>query len=153
YPAGCLGTTLASFYPSQGAILCDAFASGNPVGGTPCAPPEDCEMHPYTKAVYLSLTDAAAGSVGYADSRIFTVAKYAADVNAAQQSRDILRLDEDSADGAGTTFTWSRFSKAGDVGTQPDGTDEPAPDMGYANVDNLAFDVLGSLWGVTDMTT
>jgi secreted PhoX family phosphatase len=25
--------------------------------------------------------------------------------------------------------------------------------MGYANVDNLAFDVLGSLWGVTDMTT
>jgi Bacterial protein of unknown function (DUF839) len=25
--------------------------------------------------------------------------------------------------------------------------------MGYANVDNLAFDVLANLWGVTDMTT
>jgi hypothetical protein len=31
------------------------------------------------------------------------------------------------------------------VGTQPDGTGEPAPGMGYANVDNLVFDVLGSL--------
>ena len=39
------------------------------------------------------------------------------------------------------------------MGTQPDGTGEPAPGMGYANVDNLAFDVLANLWGVTDMTT
>ena len=153
YPAGYLGTTLARFYTSQGAVLCDAFAAGNLVGGTPCARPEDCEVHPHTKAVYVSLTDAAAGSDGYADSRIFTVAKYTAAVNATQQSGDILRLDEESADGTGTTFTWTRFSKAGEVGTQPDGTDEPAPGMGYANVDNLAFDVLASLWGVTDMTT
>ena len=93
YPAGYLGTTLASFYTSQGALLCDAFAAGNLVGGTPCARPEDCEVHPYTKAVYLSHTDAAAGSDGYADSRIFTVAKYTAAVNAAQQSGDIFRLD------------------------------------------------------------
>src|SRR5262245_28772828 len=133
YPVGYLGTTLASFYTSQGAVLCDAFAAGNLVGGTPCARPEDCEVHPDTKAVYLVDTDAAAGSDGYADSRISTVAKYAAAVNAAQQSGDILRLDEDSADGTGTTFTWSRFSKAGEVGTQPDGTGEPAPGMGYAN--------------------
>ena len=75
YPAGYLGTTLASFYTSQGAILCDPFAAGNLVGGTPCARPEDCEVHPYTKAVYLAQTDAAAGSDGYADSRIYTVAK------------------------------------------------------------------------------
>ena len=46
YPAGYLGTTLASFYTSQGALLCDAFAAGNLVGGTSCARPEDCEVHP-----------------------------------------------------------------------------------------------------------
>ena len=153
YPAGYLGTTLASFYTSQGAVLCDAFAAGNLVGGTPCARPEDCEIHPLTKNVYMTQTDAAAGSDGYADSRIFTVAKYTAAKNAAQQSGDIIRLDEDSADGSGTTFTWSRFSKGGEVGTLADGTGEPAPGMGYANADNLAFDKLANLWGVIDQTT
>jgi secreted PhoX family phosphatase len=147
------GKTLADFYTSQGALLCDAFAAANLVGGTPCARPEDCEVHPYTKAVFMTQTDAAAGSDGYADSRIFTVAKYEAAVDSAQQSGDIIRLVENSSDGAGTGFTWSRFSKAGEVGTQPDGTGEPAPGMGYANVDNLAFDTLANLWGVTDVST
>jgi secreted PhoX family phosphatase len=147
------GKHLYDFYPSRGALLCDAFAAGNLVGGTPCARPEDCEVHPITKAVYFALTDAAAGSDGYADSRIFTVAKYTADINAAQQSGDILKVVEDSHDGSGTTFTWSRFSKAGEVGTKPDGTEQPKPGMGYANVDNLLFDKLGNLWGVTDMST
>ena len=153
HPTGYLNTTLASFYKSQGALLCDAFAAGNLVGGTPCARPEDCEVHPHTKAVYLAHTDAAAGSDGYPDSRIFTVAKYTVDINAAQQSGDIVKLVEGSSDGSGTTFTWSRFSKAGEVGTKPDGTGKPEPGMGYANVDNLVFDKLGNLWGVTDMST
>jgi secreted PhoX family phosphatase len=144
---------LSDFYLSQGALLCDASAAANLVGGTPCARPEDCEVHPQTKAVYLAHTDAAAGSDGYADSRFFTVAKYKAAANTAQQSGDTLRLDEDSADGGGTTFTWSRFSKAGEVGTEADSTSKPQPGMGYANVDNLAFDRLANLWGVTDMST
>ncbi len=153
HPAGYLDTTLASFYTSQGALLCDAFAAANLVGGTPCARPEDCEVHPRTKAVYLAHTDAAAGSDGYADSRIFTVAKYTAAINATQQSGDIVKLVEKSSDGSGTTFTWTRFSKAGEVGTLPDGTGQPEPGMGYANVDNMVFDKLGNLWGVTDMST
>jgi secreted PhoX family phosphatase len=105
--------------------------------------------------VYLAHTDAAAGSDGYADSRIFTVSKYTSAINAAQQSGDIVRLVEKSSDGSGTSFTWSRFSKAGEVGTLPDGTDpdQPKPGMGYANVDNMVFDKLANLWGVTDMST
>jgi secreted PhoX family phosphatase len=145
------GKALSDFYTSQGAALCDAFAAANLVGGTPCARPEDCEVHPRTKAVYLTHTDAAAGSDGYPDSRIFTVAKYKADATAAQQSGDILKLVEESADASGLSFTWTRFSKAGEVGTKPDGTG--AAGMGYANVDNLAFDRLANLWGVTDMST
>jgi secreted PhoX family phosphatase len=110
-------------------------------------------VHPRTKAVYLAHTDAAAGSDGYPDSRIFTVAKYTSAINAAQQSGDIVKLVERSSDGSGTTFTWSRFSKAGEVGTLPDGTGEPRPGMGYANVDNMVFDKLANLWGVTDVST
>jgi secreted PhoX family phosphatase len=153
YPVGYLGTTLASFYTSQGALLCDAFAAGNLVGGTPCARPEDCEVHPRTKAVYLAHTDAAAGGDGYPDSRIFTVAKYTAAISAAQQSGDIVKLEEKSSDGSGTSFIWTRFSKAGEVGTLPAGTAQPKPGMGYANVDNMVFDKLANLWGVTDMST
>jgi secreted PhoX family phosphatase len=145
--------SLAEFYDSQGALLCDAFAAANLVGGTPCARPEDCEVHPHTKAVYLAHTDAAAGGDGYPDSRIFTVAKYTSAISAAQQSGDIVRLVEKSSDGGGTSFTWSRFSKAGEVGTLPDGTGQPKPGMGYANVDNMVFDKLANLWGVTDMST
>lgn len=153
YPAGYLNTTLASFYPTQGALLCDAFAASNLVGGTPTARPEDCEVNPRTKHVYLSLTDAAAGSDGYPDSRIFTVAKYNSGIRAAQQSGEIFRLVEGSYDGSGTSFTWTRFSKGGEVGTLPDNAAKPQPGMGYANVDNLLFDKIGHLWGVTDMST
>lgn len=153
YPAGYLGTTVASFYKSQGAALCDAFAVSNLVGGTPTARPEDCEVHPITKDVYLTHTDAAAGSDGYADSRFFTVAKYNSDINAAQQSGTIFRLREDSRDGSGITFRWTCFSEAGEVGTVPDGAAQPKPGMGYANADNMVFDKQGNLWSVTDMST
>lgn len=153
HPAGYLHTSLASFYTSQGALLCDAFAASNLVGGTPTARPEDCEVHPLTKDVYLTCTDAAAGSDGYADSRFFTVAKYNSDINAAQQFGAIFRLRENSQDGSGTSFTWTRFSEGGEAGTVPDGAAQPKSGMGYANSDNMLFDKQGNLWCVIDMST
>ena len=153
YPAGYLGTSLASFYTSQGALLCDAFASTNLVGGTPTARPEDCEVHPLTKDVYLSCTDAAAGSDGYADSRFYTVAKYNSDMNAAQQFGAIFRLRENSQDGSGTSFTWTRFSEGDEAGTVPDDAAQPEAGLGYANTDNMLFDKQGNLWCVIDMST
>lgn len=145
--------SLADFYPTQGALLCDAFAAANLIGGTPAARPEDCEVHPWTKDVYLACTDAAAGSDGYADSRIFNVAKYTSAIDAAQQSGDILRIVEDSKDGSGLTFRWDRFSKAGEDGTEPGVEADAKSGNGYANVDNLVFDKRGNVWGVTDVST
>jgi secreted PhoX family phosphatase len=153
YPAGYLDTTLASFYTSKGAILCDAFAAANLVGGTPAARPEDCEVHPYTKEVFLTHTDGAAGSDGYADSRLFTVAKYKSDINAAQQFGCIFRLTEDSADGSGTSFTWNRFTESGEMGTAQNDAAQPEVGVGYANADNMCFDKSGNVWSVTDMST
>jgi hypothetical protein len=101
----------------------------------------------------MACTDAAAGSDGYADSRIFNVSKYTTAIDAAQQSGDILRLIEDSKDGSGVTFRWDRFSKAGEAGTEPGVEANAAPGMGYANVDNLVFDRRANLWGVTDVST
>ncbi len=72
---GYQGKKLSDFYTSQGAILADAFLAANLAGGTPTARPEDIEVHPTTKEVFIAYTDGAPGSDGYPDSRIFQVAK------------------------------------------------------------------------------
>lgn len=142
---GYRGKTLANFYTSQGAMLCDAFHAANLAGGTPTARPEDVEIHPVTKEVFVAYTDGAPGGDGYPDSRIFQVAKYSSAVNDAQQSGSILKIIEDSANGAGTTFRWQKINQGGESGS--------IGGAGWANVDNLAFDPLNNIWGVTDMST
>ncbi|MFQ4141171.1 PhoX family phosphatase [Chlorogloeopsis sp. ULAP02] len=136
---------LSDFYTSQGAVLVDAFLAANLIGGTPTARPEDIEVHPRTKEVFIAYTDGAPGSDGYPDSRIFVVSKYSADINAAQPSGALFKIIENSSDGTGTTFRWERFIKGGEAGAEPGD--------GFANIDNLAFDSQGNIWGVTDMST
>ncbi len=142
---GYQGLTLANFYTSQGAVLVDAFLAANLIGATPTGRPEDLEVHPATKEVYIAYTDGAPGSDGYPDSRIFVVSKYSPAVNAAQPSGELFKIIEDSADGTGTTFRWERLAKGGEAGAEPG--------SGFANVDNLVIDSQGNVWGVTDMST
>jgi secreted PhoX family phosphatase len=139
------GKKLSDFYESQGAVLVDAFLAANVIGATPTARPEDIEINPETNEVFIAYTDGAPGSDGYPDSRIFIVSKYRSDINAAQPSGELFKIIEDSANGAGTTFHWQRFAKGGEAGAEPG--------SGFANVDNLAFDSQGNIWGVTDIST
>ncbi|MGI0490258.1 PhoX family protein [Alkalinema pantanalense CENA528] len=138
--------TLANFYTSQGAVLCDAFLAANLVGGTPTARPEDLEINPKNpREVFIAYTDGAPGGDGYPDSRIFVVAKYSGGNNDTQQYGGLYKIIEDSADSTGRTFKWKRLEQGGEAGSI-DGA-------GFANVDNLAFDQKGNIWGVTDMST
>jgi hypothetical protein len=138
--------TLANFYTSQGAVLVDAFLAANLAGATPTARPEDLEINPRNpREVFIAYTDGAPGGDGYPDSRIFVVSKYSRAVNAAQPSGELFKITEDSADSTGTTFKWQRLAKGGEAGAEPG--------SGFANVDNLAFDNQGNVWGVTDMST
>lgn len=117
-PTGYLGKRLRDFYTSLGAILVDAHLAGNLVGGTPAARPEDLEINPRNpREVFIAFTDAAPGSDGYPDSRIFNVAKLTRDVRGQQQSGGLYKLIEDSADGTGLTFRWERFQQGGEVGS------------------------------------
>jgi uncharacterized protein len=143
--SGYRGKKLSDFYASQGAVLCDAFLAANLVGGTPTARPEDLEVNPRTKEVFIAYTDGAPGSDGYPDSRIFVVAKYSGGNNDTQQSGGLYKIIEDSADGAGLTFRWERLKQGGEAGS--------VNGAGFANVDNLAFDDKLNIWGVTDMST
>jgi secreted PhoX family phosphatase len=146
HPAGYLEATLADFYASQGAILCDAFHAGNLVGGTPAARPEDLEVNPRNhREVFISFTDGAPGGDGYPDSRIFEVAKLTSAVSAIQQSGGLYKITEDSRDGTGDTFRWERLEQGGEAGA--------SIGSGFAAVDNLAFDRSGNVWRVTDMST
>lgn len=139
------GKKLSDFYTSQGAALVDAFLAANLIGATPTARPEDLEINPQTKEVFISYTDGAPGSDGYPDSRIFVVSKYSNAVNATQPSGSLFKIIEDSSDGTGNSFRWSQFAKGGEAGAEIG--------SGFANVDNLAFDSQGNIWGVTDMST
>ncbi len=136
---------LSDFYSSQGAVLTDAFLAANLVGGTPTARPEDLEVHPTTKEVFIAYTDGAPGSDGYPDSRIFQVAKLSKDTNATQQSGGLYKIIEDSADATGLTFKWQRLVQGGEAGS--------VNGAGFANIDNLVFDDQANVWGVTDMST
>ncbi|OLP18127.1 hypothetical protein BST81_14000 [Leptolyngbya sp. 'hensonii'] len=140
------GKKLSDFYDNLGAILCDAYPAANLVGGTPTARPEDLEVSPLDpRQVFIAYTDGAPGSDGYPDARIFQVAKFSASVNATQQPGGLYRITEDSADSTGTTFQWIKYNQGGEAGSQGA--------SGFAAVDNLAFDPLGNIWGVTDMST
>lgn len=139
------GLTLADFYETQGAVLCDAFLAANLVGGTPSSRPEDLEVQPGTNDVFIAYTDHIPGGDGYPDSRVFQTAKLSADPDAQYANGAFYKLTETSSNGAGTNFTWSAFSEAGEAGAENG--------AGFANVDNLAFDTNGNIWGVTDMST
>ncbi|ACK71581.1 protein of unknown function DUF839 [Gloeothece citriformis PCC 7424] len=150
---GYQGKTLADFYPTQGAILCDAYAASNLVGGTPGGRPEDIEIHPITREVFVSYTDNRPSSDGYPDSRIFVVAKYNSNANAPQHFGGLYKIVEQSADGSGTSFTWEIFKQGGEEGTTGGaGINAPAG-SGFGFSDNLVFDSQGNLFGVIDMST
>ena len=139
------GKELGDFYDTQGALLCDCAVAANLVGGTPCGRPEDIEIHPRTKEVFIVMTDNVAGSDGCPDSRIFQVSKYTADITASQPSGAVYKITEDSRDGDGLTFRWERFAQGGEAGS--------FGGNGFGNLDNMVFDFKGNIWGVTDIST
>jgi secreted PhoX family phosphatase len=129
----------------QAILLMDAFLMANACGGTPTARPEDLEVHPSDRSVYIAFTEASDSSDGAPDRRIFPD-------SAKRNSRQygaIYRILEGGVEGpasdpAATRFTWGKFVSSGEVADQG---------AGFAFADNLAFDPQGHLWMVTDITT
>ncbi|MDX2270762.1 MAG: DUF839 domain-containing protein [Cyanobacteriota bacterium] len=139
--------TLGDLYESQGAIMIDAFLAANAVGATPTARPEDLEVHPFDKSVYIAYTDGRIGGDGSPDARTFlTRTKDANDIGKAgpQPFGAIFRLLEEGNEPTAMSFSYEVFQSSGEVGSGG---------PGYANVDNLVFDPNGNLWLVTDQST
>ena len=135
-----LGDLVAAGAPAQAVVLLDAFLMANAVGGTPCARPEDLEVHPFDSSVYIAFTDSTGDDEGSPDSRIFPDSKR----TNSRQYGAIFRLLEADNDPAAGSFTWGKFVSAGECAEGGGG---------FACADNLAFSPEGDLWMVTDITT
>jgi secreted PhoX family phosphatase len=127
-PSG--ATNLGGVYGTQGNILIDAYRASNLVGATPSARPEDVEVHPLDKSVFIAFTANAT-----AQNSLFT-----------NIYGELVRLVEGSADGTGSTFTWQRWKAGGPNDSARGGSVFAAPD-------NLSFDAAGNMWVVTDIST
>ena len=128
-----------------GILTMDAFLMANAVGGTPSARPEDLEVHPRDRSVYIAFTDATDSSDGSPDGRIFPDSA----METSRQYGAIYRIMEggdESADSdpAATKFSWGKFVSSGEVAEQGGG---------FACADNMVFDPSDNLWMVTDIST
>jgi secreted PhoX family phosphatase len=121
--------TLGQVYADLGAIVTDAFHASNLIGATPTGRPEDLEVHPIDRSVYIAFTSAAT-----ARGHLFP-----------NEYGEIWRIVEEG-DGTGTRFTWMRWKAGGP-------NDEQRSGRIFASPDNLAFDPTGNLWIVTDIST
>lgn len=122
-------TTLGQVYTDQGALVTDAFRASNLIGATPTGRPEDIEVHPIDRSVYIAFT-AAATAPGHLFPNVYG---------------EIWRIVEEG-DGTGTRFTWMRWKAGGP-------NDEARAGHVFAGPDNLAFDPAGNLWVVANVST
>lgn len=129
----------------NGILSVDAFLMANACGGTPSARPEDLEIHPDDRTVYIAFTDATDSSDGSPDQRIFPDSS----METSRQYGAIYRIleggsESPDSDPASTTFKWGKFVSSGEVAEQGGG---------FACADNMVFDPAGNLWMVTDIST
>ncbi|MFM7295998.1 MAG: PhoX family protein [Planctomycetota bacterium] len=123
----------------QRVLLLDAVAMANAIGATPCARPEDIELHPHDGSVFVSFSDfTSLSSEGSPDASVFEHAR----ASSSRRYGAIYRLEELGDDAL--RFRWSSFCSSGELA---DGG------AGFANPNNLCFNPDGNLWVLTDISS
>ena len=123
----------------QHVLLLDAVVMANAIGATPCARPEDLELHPHDSSVFVSFSDfTSLSSEGSPDASVFPHSR-----GATSKRYGAIHRIEEELDGASLRFRWSSFCQSGELS---DGG------AGFANPDNLCFDPAGNLWVLTDIS-
>ena len=115
------------------------------VGATPMDRPEDIEVNPVNRRVYVALTNNTRRTAEQIDGP---------NPRGPNAYGHILEITENDGDAASTKFTWDIFIICGDPAVEEHGTyfagfDQSQLDS-LAAPDNVAFDRAGNLWITTD---
>ena len=132
-------------YTSQGDVLIKTRLAADALVATPMDRPEDIEVSPATKKVYVALTNNTARTAAQVD---------APNPRANNRAGHIIEITEASNDNGATTFTWEIFILCGNPGDPAAGTYFAGFDQSKVSAlaapDNLLFDASGNLWIATD---
>lgn len=132
--------TKANGWADQADVVLRTRQAADAVGATKMDRPEWITVHPWTKEVYMALTNGTAQNVDPG--------------NPANPRRDnihghIIRWREDRSDNTATRFAWDIFLLAGDPAYDPSVTIKG--DM-FGSPDGIWFDDDGRLWIETDIS-
>lgn len=131
-------------FTSQADVMIDARKAGDIVGATPMDRPEDVEVNPHTKELFIALTNNKKRSTDQRD---------AANPREKNVYGHILKLTAPDGNHAAKRFEWEIFLKGGNPKDQGDAAyyeNEPSKHGWLANPDNVTFDNSGNLWICTD---
>ncbi len=135
--------TEANGFTSQADVLIRTRLAADAAGATKMDRPEDIEVNPVNRRVYMAMTNNTRRTAAQVD---------AANPRANNRDGHIIELAENGDDATATHFTWSIFMLCG----EPES--ETSYFAGYAKTglqpisspDNLIFDRAGNLWIFTD---
>jgi secreted PhoX family phosphatase len=135
----------SSGFTSQAEVLLFARQAADLLGATQMDRPEDIEVNPLTKKVYVALTNNTRRAAGDEN---------APNPRAPNPMGHIVEISERGGDSGATRFDWEIFMLCGDPASEADGTffagfaQERVSKI--ANPDNLAFDKQGNMLIATD---
>ena len=132
-------------FTSQAEVLLFARQAADLLGATQMDRPEDIDINPLTKKVYVALTNNTRRAAG--DDN-------APNPRAPNPMGHIVEIAERGGDNGATSFDWEIFMLCGDPANEADGTFFAGFDSKriskIANPDNLAFDKQGNMLIATD---
>lgn len=140
--------TAQNGFHSQADVSVNTRRAADLVGATKMDRPEDIEVSPVTRKVYIALTNNSARSAVATDP-----GEVAANPRLNNRWGHVLELEEQDGDNAALAFRWEIFLLCGDPATTPGvyfaGFDA-AQVSPLSCPDNLDFDDAGNLWIATD---
>lgn len=143
YEEGPLNTS--NGFTNQGDVLLFARQAGDALGATQMDRPEDIDVNPLTKKVYVALTN---------NTKRETGDENGPNPRAPNPMGHIVEITESGDDNGATRFSWEIFMLCGDPSDPAQGTYFAGFDTSkvskIANPDNLAFDSRGNLLIATD---
>jgi secreted PhoX family phosphatase len=142
--------TPANGFFSQADVLIRARFAGDALGATKMDRPEDVEVNPVNRRVYMNCTNNTNRAVSGAPGTD------AANPRAQNFNGHVIEIAEDGDNYAGTTFRWDIFLLCGDPAdptTYFAGFPKDQVAAGMSSPDNMAFDNRGNLWIATDGQT